>query len=150
MKDSPVGSILLLALTVLVMPLLTMAQQPVQVWRIAFLGFGSLPSAAEPNPFTEAFRQALHTRGWVEGHTITIEWRWAEGSGARFATLVAELVQLPVEVLVVPNATTAGIARRATTDAEIKAGQAMYLDPVEHTTETTGTTEARGLLVELK
>ena len=37
-----------------------------------------------------------------------------------------------------------------TMDAELKAGQAMYLDPVEHTTEITGTTEARGLLVELK
>jgi putative ABC transport system substrate-binding protein len=119
MRDSTIGSILLLALTVLMMPLLTMAQQPVRVRRIAFLGFGSLPSAAEPNPLAEAFRQALHARGWVEGHAITIEWRWAEGSSARFATLVAELVQLPVEVLVVPNATTAGIARRATTTIPI-------------------------------
>ena len=113
------GTVLLVVLTVLVMPLVATAQQPVQVRRIAFLGFGSLPSAAEPNPFAEAFRQALHARGWVEGHTITIEWRWAEGSGARFATLVAEVVQLPVELLVVPNATTAGIARRATTTIPI-------------------------------
>ena len=65
------------------------------------------------------FRRALHARGWVEGHTITIEWRWAEGSNARFATLVAEVVQLPVEVLVVPNTTTARIARQATTTIPI-------------------------------
>lgn len=35
-------------------------------------------------------------------------------------------------------------------EAELKAGQAMYLDPVEHTTEIMGTAEARVLLVELK
>ena len=46
----------------------------------------------------------LRERGWVEGHNLTIEWRWAEGRLERFATLVAELVRLPVEVLVVPNA----------------------------------------------
>jgi hypothetical protein len=37
-----------------------------------------------------------------------------------------------------------------TIDAELTAGQTMYLDPVEHTTEITGTTEARVVLVELK
>ena len=37
-----------------------------------------------------------------------------------------------------------------TMEAELKAGQAMYLPPVEHTTEITGTTEANMLLVELK
>ncbi len=37
-----------------------------------------------------------------------------------------------------------------TMEGELKAGQAMYLDPVEHTTEITGTTEAHVLLVELK
>ena len=35
-------------------------------------------------------------------------------------------------------------------DVELTAGQAMYLDAVEHATEIAGTTEARGLLVELK
>jgi hypothetical protein len=37
-----------------------------------------------------------------------------------------------------------------TMEAELKAGQAMYLDPVEHTSEITGTTEAHAFLVELK
>ncbi len=37
-----------------------------------------------------------------------------------------------------------------TIDAELKAGQVMYLDPVEHMTEIRGTTEAHALLVELK
>ena len=37
-----------------------------------------------------------------------------------------------------------------TIEAELKAGQALYLPPVEHSTEVTGTTEAHVLLVELK
>jgi putative ABC transport system substrate-binding protein len=97
-----------------VLPLLATAQRPVQVRRIAFLGFGPLPSTAAPHPFAEAFRHALHARGWVEGHNLSIEWRWTEGELAQFATLVAEVIRLPVEVIVVPNATTAGIAQRAT------------------------------------
>jgi len=37
-----------------------------------------------------------------------------------------------------------------TVEAELKAGQAMYLDPVEHTAEITVTTESHTVLVELK
>jgi len=55
----------------------------------------------------------------VEGHTSAIEWRWAEGSFDRFASLVAEVIRLPVEVIVVPTATTAAIAKRATTTIPI-------------------------------
>jgi putative ABC transport system substrate-binding protein len=55
----------------------------------------------------------------VEGQNLTIEWRWAEGSLERFATLVEEMVRLPVEVIVVPNQTTAGVAQKATTTIPI-------------------------------
>ena len=88
------GTALLVVLIVLVLPLLAMAQRSVQVRRIAFLGFGPLPSAAEPHPFAEAFRQALHDRGWVEGSNLAIEWRWTEGELTQFATLVAEVIRL--------------------------------------------------------
>jgi len=113
------GTALLVVLTVLVLPLLATAQRPVQIRRIAFLGFGPPPSAAVPNPFVEVFRQALHARGWVEGHNLAIEGRWTEGNLDQFATLVAEVIRLQVEVIVVPNATTAGIARQATSTIPI-------------------------------
>jgi ABC-type uncharacterized transport system substrate-binding protein len=113
------GTALLVVLIVLVLPLLAMAQRSVQVRRIAFLGFGPLPSAAEPHPFAEAFRQALHDRGWVEGSNLAIEWRWTEGELTQFATLVAEVIRLQVEVIVVPNATTAQIAQQATSTIPI-------------------------------
>jgi putative tryptophan/tyrosine transport system substrate-binding protein len=110
---------MLVALTVLVLPLRAAAQRPGHVPQIAFLGLTSPPAASEPTPFLDAFRQGLRERGWVEGHTIAIEWRWAEGNLDRFTSLVAEAVALPIKVLVVPNATTALIAKKATTTIPI-------------------------------
>lgn len=111
--------LILLAFTVFGMPWWATAQRPAHVPRIAYLGIESPPAASEPTPFLDPFRQALRERGWVEGHTIAIEWRWAEGSLERFATLVAELIRLPVEVLVVPNATAARVAKEATSTIPI-------------------------------
>ena len=111
------GTALLVVLTVLVLPLLATAQRPVQVRRIAVLQYGPRPSAAEP--FVEEFRHTLRERGWMEGRNLVIEWRQTKVGSDQFDTLVAELAQLPVEVLVVPNATTAGIARQATTTIPI-------------------------------
>jgi ABC-type uncharacterized transport system substrate-binding protein len=88
-------------------------------WNVAFLELNFPPLPAEPTPFLDAFRHGLRERGWVEGHTIAIEWRWAEGSAERFASLVAEVSRLPVEVLVVPNATTAKMAKQAMTTIPI-------------------------------
>ena len=110
---------LLVVLTVLVLPLVAMAQRPVQVRRIAFLGFGSPPSAAEPRPVVEEFRHALRERGWIEGDNLAIEWRWTAGGLDQFATLVAEVLRLQVEVIVVPYATAAGIAKQATSTIPI-------------------------------
>jgi len=110
---------ILVVLTTLGLPLVAAAQRPGQVPRIAFLGLNFPPSTSAPSPFHEEFRQGLRERGWVEGHTIAIEWRWAEGSLDRFASLVAEVIRLPVELIVVPTARTASIAKRATTTIPI-------------------------------
>src|SRR5215510_7079626 len=110
---------MLVALALLVFPLRAAAQQPGHVPRIAFLNFNSPPTAGEPTPLLDAFRHGLREHGWVEGHTIALEWRWAEGSLERFADQVAELLRFPVEMLVVPNAQTALIAKRATSTIPI-------------------------------
>src|SRR5262245_63986946 len=112
-------TVLLLVLTTLGLPLGVAAQWPGQVPRIAFIGLNFPPEASAPNPFLDAFRHGLRERGWVEGHTIAIEWRWAEGSPERFAALVAEVLGLQVAVLVVPNSRTAWIAKRATSTIPI-------------------------------
>ena len=107
-------TVMLLVLTTLGLPLVAAAQRPGHVPRIAFLELNFPPAASEPTSLFDAFRQGLRERGWVEEHTIDIERRWAEGSLKRFASLVAEMIPLPVEVRVVPNAQTAGMAKQAT------------------------------------
>jgi putative tryptophan/tyrosine transport system substrate-binding protein len=105
------------ALGLLVAPLVAAA--PTTHARIAVLGLSAAPPASARMPVVAAFQQRLRELGWVEGQNLTIEWRWAEGSLERFATLVEEMVRLPVEVLVVPNGTTAGVAQQATTTIPI-------------------------------
>jgi len=61
--------------------------------------------AASGNPETpgqrlEAFRQGLRDLGYIEGKNILVEYRYVEGKSDRAPSLVAELVQLKVDVLV--------------------------------------------------
>ena len=88
-----------LALGILVAPLATDAQQPAKVPRIGFL---VLARASDPlaSRVTEAFRQGLRERGYVEGQNIAIEYRWAEGRLDRFPGLAADLVRLKVDVII--------------------------------------------------
>jgi len=108
---------LIVALTIVVVSLAAAA--PATRARIAFLGLTSAPPASALPPLVAAFQHGLRALGWVEGQNLTIEWRWAENNLDRFATLVEEMVRLPVEVLVVPNQTTAGVAQQATTTIPI-------------------------------
>jgi ABC-type uncharacterized transport system substrate-binding protein len=73
----------------------------------------ALPPAA-PTSILAKVRPALRDLGWVEGQNLVIETRWAEGSLERFATLAAEVVRLPVGVIVVPNMMTARVAYQVT------------------------------------
>jgi putative ABC transport system substrate-binding protein len=50
-------------------------------------------------PLAESFRQGLHDLGYVEGKTIAIEYRSAEGKPERLPPLAAELVQLQVDII---------------------------------------------------
>ena len=64
-------------------------------------------------PF-EAFRRGLRELGYVEGQTIQLDVRWAEGRNERIPEIVAELVGLKVDVLVVGNSAVALAAKKAT------------------------------------
>jgi ABC-type uncharacterized transport system substrate-binding protein len=123
MRRSTVGLILVLALGCLVVPCTAEAQQPVKVHRIGVLMFTSSPFAIEE------LRQGLRELGYVEGRNLTLEVRSAEGRVERLADLAAELVRLPVDLIVAH--TTVGVlaAKRATTTLPIVA--AVMNDPVE-------------------
>jgi putative tryptophan/tyrosine transport system substrate-binding protein len=51
-------------------------------------------------PSTSAFVQRLHELGWIDGRTVAIEYRFAEGRTERFAEIAAEFVRLKVDVIV--------------------------------------------------
>jgi putative ABC transport system substrate-binding protein len=78
-------------------PLAAKAQQPGKLPTIGYLGASA---AVSESPWTTAFVQRLRELGWIEGRTIAIEYRWAEGRAERAAEIAAEFVRLKVDVIV--------------------------------------------------
>ena len=78
-------------------PLAARAQQPAKVPIIGFLGPGT---ASAWSAWTAAFVQRLRELGWIEGRTVAIKARWAEGRSERTAEIVAEFVRQKVDVIV--------------------------------------------------
>ena len=105
-------------------PFAVHAQQPGKLPTIGFLGAASQSGWRS---WTDAFVTRLHELGWIEGHTITIEYRWGEGRKERFAEFAAEFVRLKVDVIV--TAGNAGHeAKEATSTIPIVLGVAA--DPL--------------------
>src|SRR5262245_29851683 len=92
-------------------PLAVTAQTQPKIPRIGY-AFSGTPTST--NHTVEVFRQALRELGYIEGQTILLERRWAEGRVERIPELVAELVGLKVDVLVAPHYLTAVAAKNAT------------------------------------
>ena len=78
-------------------PVAVRGQQIAKLPIIGFLG-ASTPSAWVH--WTAAFLQRLRQLGWIEGRTVAIEYRWAEGHSERYADIAAEFVQLNVDVII--------------------------------------------------
>jgi putative ABC transport system substrate-binding protein len=83
-----------------------------KVRRLGVLSQGS--TSAHPTPVFRTFRQGLHDLGWVEGHNLTIEWRFSDGSAEPLPRLAAELVGLPVDLIVASPTQPALAAKEAT------------------------------------
>src|SRR5262245_35154802 len=77
-------------------PLTARAQQSGKLPTIGFLGLDT----TSWSPWTAAFVQRLRELGWIEGHTIAMEYRWSEGRPERIAEVAAEFVRLKVDVIV--------------------------------------------------
>jgi ABC-type uncharacterized transport system substrate-binding protein len=87
------------------------AQQPTKTPRIGYLAANSLSAFSDR---VEAFRQGLRELGYVEGKTILIEWRSAEGKLDRLPELAAELVRLKVDIIVTAGGGATRPAKKAT------------------------------------
>jgi putative ABC transport system substrate-binding protein len=61
------------------------------------------------------FLKGLSETGYVETHTLKIEYRWAEGQASRLPDLVADLVRQRVAVIVTPSSTAAALAAKSAT-----------------------------------
>jgi putative tryptophan/tyrosine transport system substrate-binding protein len=106
----------MLPLIILVTPLAAKAQPAAKVPRVGLLLPGSAAGYASR---LEAFRHGLRDLGYVEGRTIRLESRFADGQADRLPALVAELVHLPVDVLVVDGTVALRPAQHATTTIPI-------------------------------
>jgi len=115
MRLNTIGFLVILTCGLLAAPLVADTQQPGKIPRIGWLAHGS---PGEDTNY-DAFVQGLRDLGYVEGRSIAIEQRWAERQLDRLPALAAELVQLPVEVIVTFSNYAAHAAKNTTTTVPI-------------------------------
>src|SRR4029450_8344275 len=106
---SAVGVIVTLTLSLLTAPLAATAQQQGKVPRIGIL----TPASEASTSLWEAFRQGLRDLGYVEGKTISLEYRFAAGKNERLPELAAELVRLKLEIILADGGGATAAGRRA-------------------------------------
>ena len=96
------AKILVYALPALILTTIHVVEaQPTKIPRIGWVSISG--DRNTPGPQVEAFRQGLRDLGYVEGKNMVVEYRYAEGKADRIPNLVAELVQLKVDVFVSPT-----------------------------------------------
>jgi putative tryptophan/tyrosine transport system substrate-binding protein len=91
-------------------PLAAWAKQPARLPTVGLL----TPDTSGWSAETAAFVERLSQLGWIEGRTITIEYRWSEGRPERVAEIAAEFVRQKVDVIVAYGGAVAAL-KQATT-----------------------------------
>src|SRR5499433_1741810 len=91
-------------------PLAARAQQTAKRPIVGFLG-DSTPLAESER--AAAFARRLHDLGWIEGRTIAIEYRWADGRSERLAEIAAEFARLKVDIIVTGGTPAVMAAKQA-------------------------------------
>jgi putative ABC transport system substrate-binding protein len=112
--------VLLISALLIALCVSAQAQQPKKVPRIGFLVAGS---ASAVTARVEAFRQGLRERGYVEGKTIVVEYRYGEEKIDRLADQAADLAKLKVNVIVTAGSQATRPAKEATTTIPIVMAQ---------------------------
>jgi putative ABC transport system substrate-binding protein len=108
-------------------PWVVQAQRSSKLARIGWLSLGTAEAGGQ---IFKAFEDGLRERGYLDGRAADIERRWANGSLERLPALAAELVRLPVEVIVAPTNPSITAAKQATSAIPIVMVHAA--DPVEN------------------
>jgi len=111
-----IGFTLTFALSLLLGPVATQAQQTAKLHRIGFLGNST--ATLEAN-LVGPFREGLRDLGYVEGRNVLIEYRWTEGKYERFPALIGELIAQKVEVIVAAGTPATLAVKKATTSVPL-------------------------------
>jgi len=93
-------------------PLAVHAQQAT----MPVIGFLNSGTAAPYVPFVNAFREGLKDAGFVDGHNVVIEYRWAEGQNDRLPALAVDLVRRQVTVIIASGGDAPALAAKKATD----------------------------------
>jgi putative tryptophan/tyrosine transport system substrate-binding protein len=91
-------------------PIVARAQQP----HVPIIGFLVAGAPSSHGAFVAAFVQRLRELGWIEGRTVAIEYRWAEGRHERAAEIAAEFVRLKVDLIATSGIPATRAAKQAT------------------------------------
>ncbi len=110
-------------------PLATRAQQARKIPVIGWLNPGTRGAVTGPNPVFDGLRAGLRASGYIEGETIRIEERWAQGKPDALPGLAQELVLQKVDLIVAVALPAVRAAAAATRDLPIVA-QDLETDPV--------------------
>jgi putative tryptophan/tyrosine transport system substrate-binding protein len=129
MTHPSIGLLVTIALTILVAPLTIAAPPSGNVPRIGVLSpfspaTGQATGDSLGQEMVDAFRQGLQALGYLEGQTLRLEYRWAEGHPERLAELAADLARLPVDILVTISMAGVRAAQQATATIPIVSGGA--------------------------
>jgi putative ABC transport system substrate-binding protein len=84
-----------------------------QAGKLPTIGLLTAGAPSTHGRWVNAFVQRLHELGWIDGRTIEIQYRWAEGRSDRYAEIAAEFVRLNVDVIVTQGGAVAA-AKKAT------------------------------------
>jgi putative ABC transport system substrate-binding protein len=99
------------------------AQRPAKAPRIGILG--NTNAAA-----WEGFRQGLRELGYIDGRSIALEWRWAEGKAERFPDFAMEFVQMKADVIVTSGTQATQAVKLATSSIPIVMTTSVYPDKI--------------------
>ena len=109
-----IGLAVILAVSLTLAPRAAEAQPAGKVYRI-----GLLSEFPQPPPEADSFTMGLREHGYVIGRNLVLEFRWSQGQSGGLGALAAELVRMPVDVLVTVGNSSTAAAKQATTSIPI-------------------------------
>src|SRR5262245_18175680 len=97
-----------------VWPLGARSQRPAKLPTIGFIGFPGAGTPSSQGQWIAVLVQRLRELGWIEGQTVAIEVRWAEGRTERYVEIATEFARLKVDVIATYATSPTIAAKQAT------------------------------------